>query len=201
MSRENSASRKLFNEPWLEKLSRTHIAIPLAIFFTYSLALLLWSLYRTSLNTASTFLIFAGGLLFWTWLEYMVHRFVFHHAEGTPFQYTIHGVHHAFPKDKDRLAMPPVISIALATLLLFAFRMLLGESGFAFASGFLCGYASYLCVHYIIHVYPRPRNVFSLWWVNHSIHHYQDGQRCFGVSSPLWDYVFGTQYKKSGRNV
>jgi hypothetical protein len=34
-------------------------------------------------------------------------------------------------------------------------------------------------------------------WINHSIHHYKDGEIVFGVSTPLWDYIYGTMYKKA----
>jgi sterol desaturase/sphingolipid hydroxylase (fatty acid hydroxylase superfamily) len=35
-------------------------------------------------------------------------------------------------------------------------------------------------------------------WVNHSVHHYKDGEIVFGVSSPLWDYIYGTMKLKAG---
>jgi sterol desaturase/sphingolipid hydroxylase (fatty acid hydroxylase superfamily) len=54
------------------------------------------------------------------------------------------------------------------------------------------GYAGYLFVHYIVHAYPPPKNRLKQLWINHSVHHYKDGKKAFGVSPPLWDYVFGT---------
>jgi len=189
-------TRTLFRKSWLEKLSRTHISVPLIIFFTYAGVLLFWSISATALAWTTTTLMFAAGLIFWTLLEYLVHRFVFHYNEGSSVQYTIHGVHHEYPKDKSRLAMPPVISIALATLLFALFRFLLGDAGFAFTAGFLCGYALYLCIHYVVHIYPPPKNRFNILWINHSLHHYREGGYCFGVSSPLWDFVFGTMHRR-----
>ena len=72
----------------------------------------------------------------------------------------------------------------------------MGDFVFAFLPGFLVGYASYLFVHYIVHAYAPPKNFFKALWVNHSIHHYKDNTVVFGVSSPLWDYVFRTMPKK-----
>jgi sterol desaturase/sphingolipid hydroxylase (fatty acid hydroxylase superfamily) len=68
----------------------------------------------------------------------------------------------------------------------------MGDYAFAFLPGFLVGYASYLAVHYMVHAYQPPRNFMKMLWVNHGIHHYKDGEIIFGVSSPLWDYIFGT---------
>jgi len=133
-------------------------------------------------------------------VEYMVHRYIFHlepyTAAKKKFQYVVHGVHHEFPKDKDRLAMPPLLSITISTVLLFLFRMIMGDFVFAFLPGFLVGYAAYLAVHYMVHAYPPPKNFLKELWVNHSIHHYKDGEIVFGVSSPLWDYIYGTMREK-----
>jgi len=112
-------------------------------------------------------------------------------------QYVIHGVHHEFPKDKDRLAMPPLLSVTVATLLLLLFRLFMGDLVFAFMPGFLIGYAGYLFVHYIVHACAPPRNFLKALWKNHAKHHYKDGDAAFGVSSPLWDYVYGTSPKKT----
>ena len=130
----------------------------------------------------------------------MIHRYIFHLKPYTEFrakfQYTVHGVHHEFPKDKDRLAMPPLLSITLSTILLLLFKVIMGDFVFAFLPGFLVGYALYLSVHYMVHAYPPPKNFFKILWVNHRVHHYKDGEVVFGVSSPLWDYIYGTMKLK-----
>jgi sterol desaturase/sphingolipid hydroxylase (fatty acid hydroxylase superfamily) len=107
-------------------------------------------------------------------------------------QYIIHGVHHEFPKDKDRLAMPPLLSVTIATILLLFFRLMLGDLAFSILPGFLVGYAAYLAIHYMVHVFQPPKNIFRRLWINHSIHHYKNGESVYGVSSPLWDYIYGT---------
>ena len=193
---QNQGTKKLFENPVLEKLTRTHISVPLVVFFSYSAALLYWSITHTALSLGVTVSMFLVGFLSFTLVEYLIHRYVFHMAAHTEqrakLQYTLHGVHHEFPKDKERLAMPPVVSITLATLLLFLFRLILGDFVFSFLPGFLVGYAAYLSVHYMIHAYQPPRNFLKVLWINHSVHHYKNGEVVFGVSSPLWDYVFGT---------
>lgn len=197
---KNKGSKQLFANPILEKLSRTHISVPLAIFFLYSTGLLYWSITHTSLTASFTTLMFFTGFLSFTLIEYLVHRYVFHMPTYNQWrqkiQYTIHGVHHEFPKDKERLAMPPLLSVTIATLLLLLFRLVMGDVTFSFLPGFLVGYASYLAVHYIVHVYQPPKNIFKALWVNHAVHHYKHGESVFGVSSPLWDYIFGTMRDK-----
>lgn len=199
---KNKGTKQLFKNPVLERLSRTHISIPLIIFFSYATGLLYWSVTHTGLSAWTTVGMFFLGFVSFTWVEYMTHRYVFHMSTYTrmreKLQYTIHGVHHEFPKDKERLAMPPLLSITVATLLLLMFRLVLGDLVFSFLPGFLVGYAFYLSVHYMVHVYQPPKNMFKWLWINHSVHHYKHGEYVFGVSSPFWDYVYGTMKEKPG---
>ncbi|MEL7001501.1 MAG: sterol desaturase family protein [Bacteroidota bacterium] len=193
---KNNGTKVISKNPFIERLTRTHIAIPITLFTIYSGALLYWSVVNTSLNPVITVSLFFTGLLVFTLVEYLMHRYLFHMKTYTAFrkkmQYLFHGVHHDFPKDKDRLAMPPLASVTIATVLLFLFRLIMGDFVFGFLPGFLIGYAGYLFVHYIVHAYQPPKNIFRTLWVHHGIHHYKDNTRAFGVSSPLWDYVFRT---------
>ncbi len=196
-------TKQLFENPFFERLSRTHISIPLIIFFSYAGCLLYWNTQHTSLTAGTTIFLFMIGMLAFTWVEYMVHRYLFHMKTYTDLrikmQYIMHGVHHEFPKDKDRLAMPPLLSITIATLLLLILKVIMGVFVFAFLPGFLVGYAAYLSVHYMVHAYPPPKNALKALWINHSVHHYKDGEVVFGVSSPLWDYIYGTMTANAGK--
>ncbi len=193
---KNKGTKKLFENPILERLTRTHISIPVSIFIIYSGALLYWSITSTSLGAGLTTLLYFLGWLVFSWVEYNVHRYVFHLPTYTKirekFQYAVHGIHHEFPKDKDRLAMPPILSVTISTILLVLLKLVIGDFVFAFLPGFLTGYAAYLGVHYMVHAYQPPKNFFKALWVNHGIHHYKNGDIVFGVSSPLWDYIYGT---------
>ncbi|MBL3656329.1 sterol desaturase family protein [Fulvivirga sediminis] len=197
---ETKDTKVLFNNKLIEKLSRTHISIPITLFFIYSAGLLYWSVTHTTLAPITTVALFFTGLVVFTFVEYLMHRYVFHMDTYTKLrekiQYNFHGVHHDYPKDKDRLAMPPLVSLTLATTLLLLFRLVMGDFVFGFLPGFLIGYASYLFVHYIVHAYQPPKNAFKTLWVHHAIHHYKDPERAFGVSSPFWDYIFRTMPKK-----
>jgi sterol desaturase/sphingolipid hydroxylase (fatty acid hydroxylase superfamily) len=140
------------------------------------------------------------GIFVFTFVEYLMHKVFFHMEPDTPIkdklQYGIHGVHHDYPKDKDRLAMPPFVSAAYAAILYLIFTLVMGDYALYFLPGFLIGYTAYLGVHYMVHSYPAPKNFLKVLWVHHAIHHYKDPDSAFGVSSPLWDYLLGTLPKK-----
>ncbi len=49
----------------------------------------------------------------------------------------------------------------------------------------------------MVHAFQPPKNSLKLLWLNHSIHHYKEDEHIlYGVSSPVWDYVFGSVPKK-----
>jgi len=193
-------SERLFDNQFLERLTRTRTAVPIILFFTISGILLYWGYTREVMSVITLIETFLIGWLTFSLMEYIVHRYVFHMMTNTSrrveIQYKIHGIHHDYPKDKERLAMPPVLSLTISIILFFTFRALMGGAAFGFLPGFLIGYALYLYVHYAIHAYQPPKNFLKILWVNHGIHHYKDHDRAFGVSTPLWDYIFGTMPKR-----
>ncbi|MDQ3393558.1 MAG: sterol desaturase family protein [Bacteroidota bacterium] len=192
-------TKDVFNNPFLEKLTRSNIFVPISIFLLISLTLLFLGITQKQIGLIATFFIFISGLLLFTLVEYLVHKYLFHMITNTKIkekiQYNFHGIHHEFPKDKDRLAMPPVVSILIAGLLFLSFRFVIGDYVYAFLPGVMFGYASYLFVHYAVHAYPPPKNFLRILWINHGIHHYKNDDVAFGVSSPLWDYIFRTTPK------
>jgi sterol desaturase/sphingolipid hydroxylase (fatty acid hydroxylase superfamily) len=197
---KSNRTKILFSSPLLERLTRTHISVPVSIFLLYAVALFLTAIFVLDIDYVSASMLFVAGLITFTWIEYQVHRRIFHlkhsSARRAKLQYTIHGIHHEFPEDQSRLAMPPVLSMAIATMLLFLLNWIAGKFSFAFLSGFFTGYALYLLVHYLIHAFKPPKNRFRVLWRHHFIHHYKDDTCAFGVSSPLWDYIYRTMPEK-----
>jgi len=145
---------------------------------------------------------FAAGLFVWTFAEYMLHRFVFHFRPRTPWQervsFLFHGVHHAQPMSKTRLVMPPAVSIPLASLFYGFFYLvlsvLLGVHHWVapLFSGFIAGYLIYDMLHYSTHHFRLSLRAWQFIRQHHMRHHAQTPNMRFGVSSPLWDIVFGT---------
>ena len=187
---------QIFKNPFLEKLTRTHIAVPITILNIAAALVIYWGIVNIGLGVLQIILLFIAGTITFSLVEYLIHKYLFHMMPDTKLkadiQYKVHGVHHDFPKEKDRLAMPPPLSIVLSILFFLFFRLIMGDYAYGFMPGFLFGYTAYLFVHYIVHAWQPPNNIFKVLWVHHGIHHYKDHERAFGVSSPLWDVIFGT---------
>lgn len=192
----------MFENKFLNRLTKTHIATPIIIFLVYAVALLWYTVVKTDVPTLAVVGLFFLGTLGFTLAEYVVHRWVYHPphdaSEGyKKFTYNMHGFHHDYPKDKKRLAMPPVLAVVISTILLLVLEFILQQYAFAYLAGFVVGYAMYLVVHYTVHMYPPPNNFLKALWINHALHHYSEDDILFGVSQPLWDYVFRTMPKST----
>ena len=194
----NKGQAKIFKNAYLEYLTKTH---PLVIWGMYSPMLLLLPYYAiaklefTFLYTAG---IFVAGMLFWTLTEYILHRFAFHYDpktdRGRRINYVLHGNHHEYPRDRERLFMPAAPSLIMASLFFVLFYLVLGKMAFPFFPGFMFGYLIYGSMHYAIHAWNPPFKWMKPLWRNHHLHHYKHGDLGFGVSSTMWDHVFGTMY-------
>jgi len=187
----------MFDNPVLEWGSRVHPAVPPIIYLPVIAYLLARAIGHENLTVGSVIGVFVLGIVFWSLGEYLLHRFVFHlqpdNRWGQRLHFIIHGVHHDYPHDPMRLVMPPSVSIPLALAFWFGFRAVLGPAWAlpAFA-GFLVGYLAYDMTHYHLH-HHRSRNRLSLALRRyHYRHHFQQSDRGFGVTSPLWDRIFRT---------
>jgi sterol desaturase/sphingolipid hydroxylase (fatty acid hydroxylase superfamily) len=194
----NKGQAKLFKNHYLEVLTKTHplviwgIYLPVIVYFLYL------SFTRLNFSPGRITLIFFGGILFWTLFEYIMHRFVFHWAaeskRAQKFVYIMHGNHHHFPRDKERLFMPPVPSLILASVIFSLFYLIMSNGVFMFFPGFVLGYLLYGSMHYAIHAWNPPFKWMKPLWRNHHLHHYKNDHRGFGVSTTVWDRVFGTMF-------
>jgi sterol desaturase/sphingolipid hydroxylase (fatty acid hydroxylase superfamily) len=197
---KHKGSAQLFENPLLERLSHTHIALPVSIFAATAILSMYYGLSHGFMSGLSALGLFLIGLFAFTYAEYAVHRYLYHLPATTParakLQYTLHGVHHEYPKDKTRLAMPPIVTVFVASLLFFIFRISFGSYAFGLLAGFTFGYAMYLFVHYATHAYAPPKNFLKVWWTHHAQHHYRPEPVAFGVSSTLWDHINGTMPSK-----
>jgi sterol desaturase/sphingolipid hydroxylase (fatty acid hydroxylase superfamily) len=199
----NKGQAQLFKNEYLEYLTKTH---PLVIWGLY-LPIISWMLFHSYSVVGLSFLqivaTFFGGMFFWSFFEYCIHRFAFHLATHSEKEkkiiYLIHGNHHEYPRDRERLFMPPVPSLILATLV-FIFQYLIGylfgatQNVFTFFSGFLFGYLIYGSIHYAIHAWNPPFKWMKPLWRNHHLHHYKSENMGFGVSTTFWDRVLGAMF-------
>ncbi|MBK7629788.1 MAG: sterol desaturase family protein [Ignavibacteriales bacterium] len=198
---------RMFKNDFLESLSKVHFTVPLVIFIPIILYMLYLAIFEFSLSTFSIIGVVIFGLFIWTITEYLLHRFVFHwelkSKLGARIHFIFHGVHHDYPSDSKRLVMPPSVSIPIAAFFYFLFKFLIGNIYInPFFAGFLIGYLFYDMTHYAVHHF-NMRSKFWLAIKNHHIkHHFQNPDKGYGVSSPLWDFIFKTNYlKKEEQNV
>lgn len=193
---------RMFENNFLESLSKVHFSVPLFIYLpVIAYFAFLSNKYDLKLLTVAALAVLGIGV--WTLTEYTLHRFIFHYKPKSKFgeriHFIFHGVHHDYPSDSKRLVMPPSVSIPLAVIFYFLFESILGIIMVApFFIGFLTGYLFYDMTHYAIHHF-NVRNKFWLFIKKHHMrHHFQDSSRGFGVSSPVWDDIVGTNFPVTG---
>ena len=197
---KNPESIRLFKSDFLEFF--THISpVTILILWVPVTILLLFLAARTA--TVGTILsAFFIGLFLWTLGEYTLHRFLFHYEakseKAKRIFFLFHGVHHAQPQDKTRLVMPFPVSIPLALVFYGLFYLVLGVLLKApqwvnlLTAGFMVGYLIYDLTHYATHHFPMRSGYAKYIKRYHMAHHYKAPNTRYGVSSPLWDWVFRT---------
>lgn len=193
---KNVGTDSLFRNGIMEKLTRTHIAIPVTM---HLIIIGVFVYYSYQMFSPGVFIgLFIGGWITWTLAEYWVHRWLYHVKTNNKtllkIQHMGHGIHHQYPKDPTRLAMPPLPALILISAFFGLFYLIMKDYAFAFFPGFLFGYVLYISLHYMQHLYKPPKFApLNRLWKWHALHHYKYPEtKAFGVSTNLWDVVFGT---------
>jgi len=190
---------RLFKSNFMEFF--THIT-PLAILIIWLPVVIGLLVTSHGLSVINVILGVLIGLFVWTFAEYTLHRFVFHFPPKTPrmerITFLFHGIHHAQPQCKTRLVMPPVVAIPMAAAFYGLFWLILGTFFHAgqwvhpIMAGFMVGYLIYDLTHYATHHWPMRSGYLKYIKRYHMAHHYKTPDARYGVSSPIWDYVFKT---------
>ena len=117
---------RMFDNDFMESLSRVHPAVPLIVYIPVVLFFLYRSVYIFEFTFITILSLIVFGILVWSLAEYTLHRFIFHYEPKSKFgekiHFIFHGVHHDYPSDSRRLVMPPSVSIPLALLFYFLFK-------------------------------------------------------------------------------
>lgn len=188
---------RLFKNPVLEYFSHIHPVTPIVVFVPVALYLLYIGFSRIAILPGV--LCFIAGAFAWTLFEYVFHRWAFHYHPksgwGKNLHFLVHGIHHDYPRDSTRLVMPLLVSVPLAVLFYFIFTWSFGDYGFTSFAGFMLGYVAYDSVHYATHHMRMNGKIGKFLKEYHLRHHFQDDNTAYGVSNPLWDYVFKTTPK------
>lgn len=139
------------------------------------------------------------GALTWSFLEYCIHRWAGHdrRLRGNLFEQE-HTRHHSrgdyfAPSWKKGLAALAAVAIVIGPAALVAGWV----AGSAYAIGLAAFYLSYEILHRREHTHEGI-GPYGRWARRHHFyHHFVDPKANHGVTSPLWDLVFGT-YRAPG---
>jgi cyclopropane-fatty-acyl-phospholipid synthase len=130
------------------------------------------------------------GLVAWTALEYLFHRFVLHRIP--PFS-DWHGQHHQRPDAL--IGTSAFVSAALIAALVFlpAYAFADAWTAVGLTLGVATGYLAYVLTHHAAHHWHFTNRAFkrSRHW--HARHHARSGKPCrYGVTTEFWDRLLGT---------
>jgi hypothetical protein len=138
------------------------------------------------------FAAFVTGLFAWTFVEYVIHGWLGHTFRT--FVTRFHAGHH---RDPSRVFAARVW-LLLALDWIAAIALWGCSIGVIFYTGLLTGFVLYEWLHYRIH-FAWPRSKWEAWLrTRHLIHHNHAPLRGFGVTSSLWDLVFGSDLTSGG---
>jgi len=193
----STRSIRLFRNDFLESLTHVHPIVPL-LFWSPVIVFLLWravAVHHMAMTSIAALLL--PGLLVWTFMEYTLHRYVFHFPAnsnaGKWLVHLFHGVHHDAPNDKSRLVMPPAGAVIVMAILWGLFSLVIPSPWVEpFLAFFIVGYLIYDYLHYATHHFRMRRPWQAKLKRHHMQHHFTSPHSRYGVSSPLWDWVFGT---------
>lgn len=135
----------------------------------------------------------ALGAATWTATEYGLHRFAMHEMRGRGLASVEHLKHHAdvtyfSPTSKKLASAAATTAVAYPVTVALAGR----RWASAFTAGLITTYFGYEVAHRRTHTHP-PRNRYGRWARRSHLHHHFGGpMRNFGVTSPVWDRLWGS---------
>lgn len=192
-------SPPLFANRFLDGLTRTPPAV-LPIVWLPVIATLV-AMRFDQLSPGVCLLLFAFGWGLWTLAEYVLHRWLLHwqswHGRGQRLHFVLHGVHHVHPSDPLRVVFPPVTGIPIAVVFFVAFDLMFGVRAWPLiAAGFVSGYLVFDLIHAWVHTGKARSRPGRFLQARHMRHHFRDETKNFGVSSPLWDLILKTEFRR-----
>lgn len=142
-----------------------------------------------------TFIAFtAAAFVLWSFMEYVLHRFAFHEARGKNYGSREHLRHHA-TRDYRLWKNPEAwvgVFLVGGGLGALAWWLVGPAAGWGLGAGYVVAYFTYEAIHGIAHCFA-PRTRYGRWYRKHHFHHhFAEPLRNQGVTTPVWDKVFGT---------
>ncbi len=202
MSRKTTALFSITTGPRLREkvfFRVSHPLIPTLIFSISAWGLIRFAQHIQPLSFWKTLGLVGTGLILWTLIEYLLHRFVFHWTQvAEPWRSLfsgLHMAHHRDPQERSLIIAPPLVSLLISLLfygLCFAITWNMAFSALLVA-GIQIAYIYYEWVHYGVHEF-QARTPWTRYQKRyHLTHHSKKPKEVFGVTVPFWDWVFGTR--------
>ncbi len=144
----------------------------------------------------TTLVALAAGAALWNLAEYLLHRFAMHHLHGKGImsrEHLEHHVHSSWHFDVTHL-MSWAGMLTVGAALWFPLGWLVADVriGITLAVGWALGYFFYEYQHATAHL-RAPSGAYGTWLRRHHFHHHFGHPMAnHGVTSPVWDKVFGT---------
>ncbi len=140
------------------------------------------------------------GIALWSLTEYVMHRWVMHATAGPALTTRGHRDHHRQPTHRPLASPLSFVAVVLVGLGLVApvgavLATAVGSTGWTGALAGPAAIASYLVyerVHFRSHFCPASTRYARWQQRRHLAHHASAGTTNYGVTSPVWDWVFGT---------
>ncbi len=184
-----------------------HPVQPMLMYIPFGAILLYASLHHQPRAWSTVLALLIIGCLSWSIVEYVLHRFLFHISDvKEPWKTLASGLHldhHHNPEDPDKVLAPPLASLAFGAVvyLLFVLVSFSFSTGAILMVGLFAGYMIYEWVHYGAHHFKPKTKIGQYLRKYHLRHHYRYDDKAYGVTSPLWDMVFGTAEPKRAPTV
>jgi sterol desaturase/sphingolipid hydroxylase (fatty acid hydroxylase superfamily) len=135
----------------------------------------------------------AAGVLTWTLLEYIIHRWMGHHRrfKRTPFAVE-HIRHHIEGNYFAPTWKKAIFGTLVAVVLSVPAILIAGAVGITYVTALMTFYFMYELLHRREHTHAGI-GPYGRWVRRHHFHHhFVDGRVNHGVTTPLWDHVFRT---------
>ena len=184
---------------------REIVAVSTGMAIVYALVAAWWS--GAPLTVAA---IIVAGLFYWTFLEYILHRWMLHwepekkHLKLIRKCFPSHRSHHDHPLNERKNVMLQLKITVYLTLAYTAFMWAVGlplAYALALNAGVLLGYQAYEYVHVACHHLPMKNAWAGMLKRHHAIHHHRDETVNFGVTTTIWDTVFRTTWQGGRKAV
>jgi len=133
------------------------------------------------------------GILSWSFSEYALHNWYGHRAKGRNRFSREHLKHHTngqyfAPASEKAIAASLALAVAMPAAIWIAGPLY----GLWYAGAFASTYLAYEWLHRRCHTHA-PSSRYGAWLRQHHLHHhYTRPKENHGVTSPIWDLVFGT---------